>query len=428
MTTISKPRGDDDVVTPSGPEDRYLVISIDGHCGPMLVDQLRPYCPEKDLATFDEYAGEVESFLRQGGNSYPGLSDEYLERRAWHAKVEGLTDSSRRLADLEAEGIAGEVIYHGGLNGQPVPFSPTGLLAYNSTKYNAMEPVGVRIYNRWLADFCAETPGRRVGVAHIPITAGTDACVREVEWAAGAGLGCVNLPAPRRDFPYYNNPEWEPFWSACEANDLVLSTHNGGGDLPDFEGIEGHALVLVEAQWFGRRPTWLLIFGGVFERHPGLKFVATEQYGDWVPDTLRDMDTSYLSAGHEPLWRVLPKKPSEYWMTNCWVGASFISRREAEMARDHGFVDRVMWGADYPHIEGTWPRTQDSIRKALAGFDSADTQKILGSNAGNVYGFDMRALCEVADRIGPTVQHIDTLLEKNPDFVGYSFREIGKFA
>ncbi len=36
-----------------------------------------------------------------------------------------------------------------------------------------------------------------------------------------------------------------------------------------------------------------MIFGGVFERHPGLKFVVTEQGVEWVPDLLEGLDGSY---------------------------------------------------------------------------------------------------------------------------------------
>ncbi len=33
-----------------------------------------------------------------------------------------------------------------------------------------------------------------------------------------------------------------------------------------------------------------------------------------------------------------------------------MSRAECEI-RDRIGVDRIMWGADYPHIEGTWPHS-----------------------------------------------------------------------
>src|SRR5207244_552946 len=101
---------------------------------------------------------------------------------------------------------------------EPVPFSSTGLRAWSSRKYVGLEAEGVHIYNRWLADFISVAPERHVGTAHIPIS-DVSAAVREVEWARSAGLTAVNLPAPRRDFPSYLDPVWEPFWAACSANE-----------------------------------------------------------------------------------------------------------------------------------------------------------------------------------------------------------------
>ncbi len=99
---------------------------------------------------------------------------------------------------MDRAGVAASVVYHGGLNGQSIPFSTTGLIAWGDSRYNHLEPVGVRIYNRWLADFVSEAPHRHAGIAHLPIS-DPEACVREVEWAAAAGLKGVNLAgAPRR--------------------------------------------------------------------------------------------------------------------------------------------------------------------------------------------------------------------------------------
>ena len=54
-----------------------------------------------------------------------------------------------------------------------------------------------------------------------------DAAAAEAEWARTVGLTSVNLPAPRPYLAPYNDPSWERLWSACEANDLPLSSHGG---------------------------------------------------------------------------------------------------------------------------------------------------------------------------------------------------------
>ena len=45
---------------------------------------------------------------------------------------------------------------------------------------------------------------------------------------------------------------------------------------------------------------------------------------------------------------MLPRLPSEYFATNCWVGASFPSPTEVGVL-DTIALDRFMWGSDYPH-------------------------------------------------------------------------------
>jgi predicted TIM-barrel fold metal-dependent hydrolase len=255
-----------------------------------------------------------------------------------------------------------------------------------------------------------------------------EAAVAEVEWARAAGLKSINFPAPRDELPPYNDRSWEPLWSACEANGMTLSCH--GGLAPgEYTGVEAMAIFFTEVAWFSRRAMPYMILGGVFERHPGLNLVITELRGDWVPELLNDMDSAYLAPQSAGVRKVLPRLPSEYWRQNCFVGNSFMSRQEAVLATGGGYVDNYMWGTDYPHEEGTWPRTRLSLRKTYAGLPAHDVAAMLGGNAARVFGLDWEGLAAVANRIGPTVGEISEPLEKNPDgHLGWSFREVGKWA
>ena len=55
-------------------------------------------------------------------------------------------------------------------------------------------------------------------------------------------------------------------------------------------------------------------------------------------------------------------------------------------------VDCMMFGSDYPHVEGTWPRTFDWVAATLGGIPEAEQRKILGGNAARLYGFDLDLL------------------------------------
>lgn len=431
-------------------DERYIVVSIDSHVGPSVKDDLRPYCEKKWLDDFDRFVAQME---KQGKLSYrsteasksgegeswslgrPESSEKrdealsrdqaeefaktagirnadqvdlgFLQRSYEHSLAPGLRDPAVRLADMDQQGVAASVIYHGGLNGQSIPFSTTGLIAWGHSSYNNLEDVGVRIYNRWLADFVSSAPDRSAGIAHIPIS-DPKACVREIYWAAEAGLKGINLPAPRGDFPMLNDPIWEPVWAAAAETGLSLNTHGGGGEHYPYEGQGAAAMYMMETPFRTRRGVWVMIFGGVFERHPNLKLVLTEQWMDWAPSVMNDMDGLYLAPTGAWVRKGLSKLPSEYFRQNCYIGASFMSNAEAKFGVEHDLTDIVMWGDDYPHAEGTWPNTREAMRFTFHDVEEMYNRKYLGENALKVYGLDRDKLAGIAAKIGPTVDEIAT--------------------
>ena len=127
----------------------------------------------------------------------------------------------------------------------------------------------------------------------------------------------------------------------------------------------------------------------------------------------------------------LTLRPSEYWARQCHIGSSFIRPPEVGLRHQVG-VDRIMWGSDYPHKEGSFPFTRAHLRASFAGVDPAEVAAMLGGNAADVYGFDVEALRLLADKVGPTVAEVDDPLplaslpaeaEKCPALIGYARRD-----
>ena len=79
-----------------------------------------------------------------------------------------------------------------------------------------------------------------------------------------------------------------------------------------------------------------------------------------------------------------------------------MKRYEAEMRHDIG-LEHLMWGADYPHLEGAAPVHRDVLRYVFGGLPEGDVRRMLGTNAASLWGFDLGLLQSVADRVGPTV-------------------------
>jgi predicted TIM-barrel fold metal-dependent hydrolase len=150
-----------------------------------------------------------------------------------------------------------------------------------------------------------------------------------------------------------------------------------------------------------------MIFGGVFDRHPRLKVVVTENGVQWLPSLVRDMESFFDTHGGAPVRSYLAHRPAEYVDRHVSLGGSLMKRYEAEM-RDEIGVDRLMWGADYPHLEGAAPVHRLILRQVFGGMPEEDLRRILGLNAVRIFGFDAAQLEAVADRVGPTVADLST--------------------
>jgi hypothetical protein len=192
---------------------------------------------------------------------------------------------------------------------------------------------------------------------------------------------------------------------------MALATHSSGGPLFNYnDGPGGRALLVYEGGgWLARRSVWWLIFGEVFERHPGLKLVITEQYEGWWLPTLLELDSIYISFGALEGERTLSKLPSEYAKSNVFLGASFPSTALVQEASREGYAGNLLWGRDYPHIEGIWrpatsdaaePVTKQALRHVFSTVPTRDALRMAGQNAVGVYGLDGAYLEEVARGIG----------------------------
>jgi predicted TIM-barrel fold metal-dependent hydrolase len=382
--------------------DRYTVISIDGHAGADLRDY-KPYLASRWHGEFDAWA-----------DAYVNPFADLLAATAYRN-----WDSERRLEETESQGIVAEVLFP---NTVPPFFAQSNLTALEPGADDYEQRwAGVQAHNRWLADFCAAAPGRRAGCVQIFLNDLDDA-LAEIRWAKEHVdvLGGILLPnvAPNSALPPLWEPYYEPLWELCEELDVVCNIHAGSG-LPDFgEHEAARAIMLIELAWYAHRAVWHLIFGGVLERHPNLRIVLTEQGTSWIPRGIETLDWFHRRMTHggaaEAMFfgavaKQLTLTPAEYFRRNFWVGASFLRPSESPLRYDIG-VDRIMWGADYPHSEGSYPYTTEALRVAFAQCPPDETKMMLETTAGEVYGFDLERLRGIGERVGPTVAEVQVPL------------------
>jgi hypothetical protein len=74
-----------------------------------------------------------------------------------------------------------------------------------------------------------------------------------------------------------------------------------------------------------------------------------------------------------------------------------------------------MWGNDYPHDEGTFPFTRETLRAVFEGYDVGELSALLGGNAASLYGFELTKLAAYAQQHGPTVAEIAEPLVEMPE-------------
>ncbi len=383
----------------------YTIITADTHAG-ASIDMYRDYLEPKWRDEFDAWRG-----------AYKNPSKKHIggkKTKNW--------DSAERAADLEGDGVVAEVIFP---NTVP-PFYPRAFHVSGPPKPDQYERflAGTRAHNRWLAEFCAEEPTRRAGIGLIHLN-DLDDTIEDVKWIAENGLrGGILLPLPAPDDLHLaplNSADYDRLWAVIQDCDLVMNQHSGQGS-PDYGKDQGgDALWVMEMPFMVQRGFTQLIFGGVFERFPNLRFILTESGCAWAPNLLRTMDGIHMGMKMGMMGEVdysssktLKETPSFYAKRNCWYGASFPSPRDVA-GRGYVGLDRVLWGNDYPHYEGCYPYSRENMRLAFSDIEESEVRMMLGENAAKLYGFDLAALADDAARVGITPEMVKVPLDEVPE-------------
>ena len=93
----------------------------------------------------------------------------------------------------------------------------------------------------------------------------------------------------------------------------------------------------------------------------------------WGPFIADRMDEAYRQHGAAVRPR-LSKPPSEYIYEQ--VYASFQHDESAPAALSAMGYQNVLWGSDYPHLEGTFGHTQETLRALFGGVEPSVRDRI----------------------------------------------------
>ncbi|MBS9376317.1 amidohydrolase family protein [Rhodococcus sp. B50] len=303
-------------------------------------------------------------------------------------------DPGKRLALMDDYGIHAQILYP-----NVAVFSQKTLQSNGS---NELQLECVRAYNDYLTEWAQFAPGRYVPVGILPFW-DMEATLAEVERVAAAGhKGLVFTQNPAAfGLPMLTDPYWDRLWASAQEKKLPINFHIASGEV-DLSGF-GHESNGVAANYGmmgisffmdNARTISQLIFGGICDRFPELKFVSVESGIGWMPFALEGMDWQWRNSGvhkEHPNYELLP---SEYFKRQIY-GCFWFEQDSARSAIEQLGADNVLYETDYPHPTSMSPgpasdavRPDDYLRRNFAHLSEADARKILHDNAATLYNLD----------------------------------------
>lgn len=312
-----------------------------------------------------------------------GKTDQELkehEKAGFDQARAGGWDPAERLKDMAIDGIAADVLYTS--------------LGFNLfwLEDGDFQEACFRVYNDWLAEFCAYAPDRFVGLGMVSLW-NVDNAIAELQRIRNLGLrGAMIWASPPEDMSYFGRYH-DTFWAAAQDLDMPISLHILTGQGTESRGFalntENRYLRLIGSYTEIQRSLARIVFSGTFDRFPKLKVVSAENGIGWIPYFLQRGDAIFKRYRHvDPAECQLP--PSEYFRRNVWC--TFINDRVGVFNIPLIGADNVMWSSDYPHQASTWPNSREVIERDFAGIDEAAKIKVCRDNAALLYGFDLSKL------------------------------------
>ena len=370
----------------------YRIISGDSHLQ-LAAERWTPHIPAKyrDQAPrtvrlpdgTDTTVINDKSFRFHGGL----VGRPYENRSPIGGRFEnspGAGSPEQRLREQDIDGIDGEILYtyvqgpafYGGID--------------NAAAYKAT----IHAWNEFLAEeYCAEAPERLMGMGLLPDT-GVEDAIAEMAYCARAGLKGVYLSTypSGGEFP---SPEDDRFWAAALDLDMPLTGHvQFAGRTPirssfrydyDLDEVAGGIDPFSKFTQYavrGAGNALQMIFTGLFDRFPKLRFYFAETQAGWIPHFLDILDDQYDRTIHwaERLvgMKKLDRMPSEYITEHFSWG--FMRNIAGVRVRDQIGVENMIWATDFPHAETDWPESQNVIEEIFVGVPEDELRKMLSGN------------------------------------------------
>ena len=251
----------------------------------------------------------------------------------------------------------------------------------------------IQAYNDGIWDWAQEGDAKRMlPAAHLP-NRGVEMTMQELDRVVKKGFVHFQYTGSPSSSPLPVAGD-DPFWAMVQETGIVVSMHGGssaGRPKPKAPAKASPAppvhdqemIAAMRSSGLGAQTALgVMILSGVLERFPKLKVSLIETSTGWLPQFLNQLDAVYTQhrwLGEQKLSRL----PSEY-AKQVLIG---VDREIQGIKHRHQVgVDNITFGTDYPHIGSFWPHTRFYIDLLFDGVPEDEREKILWSNAANMYG------------------------------------------
>ena len=329
-------------------------LTIDMHCHLLTpaVEQLVAGAPQRraEAAQTAEGMGEVSAQRNRD-----------LGRGVYGPK---LTDLAVRLADMDAMGVDIQAI------------SPSPNQYYYWAERDLAAEI-VRGVNTHIAETCASTPERFRGLGTVALQH-PDLAADQAEHAVRE-LGLKGIEVSTLvDGVDVGDPRFDPFWARMESLNAVVFMHPIGTSI----GSRLDRFYLANVIGQPAETTMALsqmIFGGVFDRYPGLKLCAAHG-GGYLPHYIARSDHGYAAR---PEARTCARAPSSY-LRRIWYDTIVYDPETLRRLIEIVGASQVVVGTDYPFDMGDYD--PHALVDALTGLSEDERKAILGGNAAGLLG------------------------------------------
>jgi predicted TIM-barrel fold metal-dependent hydrolase len=304
----------------------------------------------------------------------PTITRKLAEGEKPARKALGSNNIPGRLADMRDEGIDAEIA-----------FPSLALWTYCVESVEG-EYSTCQIYNDFNHDFFKDHTDTFVRCGVLPVR-NLDYTKRELRRLAERGYTAAMLPVvTMAGIPKYNDEVWDPVFALAGELEIAFVLHTGTGleDVVVERGPGGAVVNYTRQMNDGADAIMMMVAGGLLDRHPQARVAVIEAGASWLPALAERMDEVYL-AHYAMVRPKLGRMPSQ--IIRDQVKCSFQYDRACIMARSVVGAGALMWGADYPHAEGTFPISRAVLAKLFEGIEISEQDKadIVGLNAARLF-------------------------------------------